>query len=281
MHARIEVDRMISPNDEMFAGNVDHYFSVGRSALACIQRALAARPEGWGVPATILDFPCGHGRVLRHIRTAFPQSEITACDLSRDGVDYCRDRFGAGAVYSNDDPSRIPLPRDSFDLIWVGSLLTHFDALRWNVFLTFFRSLLKPGGVLVFSTHGRHTHERIVTHEQLFGLCDADCTRLCRAFESTSFGYVNYENSSDYGLSLSDVSWVCRLITSMPEFRLLSFSERAWDDHHDVFACVRDIGWKVHLNPPPSLIPSSRDSATTTPVIKPLYKRMFDWRHSA
>ena len=150
MFDSIEINRTISPNDDMFAGNVDPYFSVGRSGLVCIRRALAAIGEDSGDPARILDFPCGHGRVLRHIRAAFAESEITACDLSRDGVDFCRDRFGATAVYSNEDPSKIPLPRDSFDLIWVGSLLTHFDAPLWVPFLTFFRSLLKPGGVLAW-----------------------------------------------------------------------------------------------------------------------------------
>ena len=281
MRAPIEVDRMISPNDEMFAGDVNHYFSAGRSGLVCIERALATRGEDSGDPARILDFPCGYGRVLRHVRAAFPQSEITACDLSLDAVDFCRDRFGATAVYSNEDPSRISLPRDSFDLIWVGSLLTHFDAPRWNVFLTFFRSLLKPGGVLVFSTHGRRTHEFIVAHRNRFALRDRDCTRLCRDFESTSFGYANYENSNNYGISLSDASWVCRLITSMPEFRLLSFGERAWDDHHDVFACVRDVDWKVRLNPPPSRAASLRDLAMPLAPIKPLYKRIFERRRSA
>ena len=82
-------------------------------------------------PPRILDFPCGHGRVLRYLRAEFPQAEITACDLLRDGVDFCAANFGAIPVYSDPDPSRIGLPRDAFDLIWVGSLFTHFDAARW------------------------------------------------------------------------------------------------------------------------------------------------------
>jgi SAM-dependent methyltransferase len=166
MFDSIEIDRTISPNDDMFAGDLDHYFSAGRSGLACIQRALAARGKGWGDPATILDFPCGYGRVLRHLRPAFPRSEITACDLSRDGVDFCRAHFGVAGVYSCEDPARIPLPRDSFDLIWVGSLLTHFDAPRWNPFLQLVASARADLGILSLrypgkpSTGSRKTPEK-------------------------------------------------------------------------------------------------------------------------
>jgi SAM-dependent methyltransferase len=277
----IEVDRTISPNDEMFTGDVDHYFSSGRSGLACIRRALAARGEGFGDPATILDFPCGHGRVLRHLRAAFPASEITACDLARDGVDFCASRFGTVPAYSDVDPSKVSLPRDHFELIWVGSLLTHVDAPRWVHFLTFFRSLLKPGGVLAFSTHGRRTHERIVDHQKRFDLDDASCSQVCGQYESTGFGYVNYANASTYGISLTEPAWVCRLITSTPEFRLVSFGEKAWDNHHDVFACVRDIDWKARCTPEPAFPRESSILAPSIPQDRPLYKRIFEWRRSA
>ncbi len=277
----IEVDRTISPNDEMFAGNLQHYFSDGLSGLNCIRHALSAGGAGSCDPATILDFPCGHGRVLRYLRAAFPASEITACDLNRDGVDYCSSQFGAIPVYSHVDPTQIALPRDHFDLIWVGSLLTHFDAPRWSPFLSFFRSLLKPGGVLVFSTHGRRTHEWIINHQNRFGLDDAHCSEVCGQYESTGFGYADYENTTGYGISLTEPAWVCRLLTSMPEFRLASFGEKAWDDHHDVFACVRDINWRAHLTAEPDQAARSRGLATQGTHARPRSKRTFWWSRSA
>ena len=42
--------------------------------------------------ARLLDLPCGHGRVMRYLRAAFPRAEITGCDLLRDGVDHCAAR---------------------------------------------------------------------------------------------------------------------------------------------------------------------------------------------
>ena len=45
-----------------------------------------------------------------------------------------------------------------FDLIWVGSLLTHLDNDHWSAFLKVFSTALRDRGLLIFTTHGRHTY---------------------------------------------------------------------------------------------------------------------------
>src|SRR5690242_3904134 len=55
----------ISPDDGMYAGDGEHYFRVGLSAVECIDEALInARIES---VRNILDMPCGFGRVLRFL----------------------------------------------------------------------------------------------------------------------------------------------------------------------------------------------------------------------
>src|SRR5581483_10052394 len=73
------VIRRISPRDEMYAGDADHYFGVGRSALRCVRLAMLA--AGKQRVCRILDLPSGHGRVLRYLKAAFPEARLTACDL--------------------------------------------------------------------------------------------------------------------------------------------------------------------------------------------------------
>src|SRR4029453_405200 len=135
------VNRHISPADQMLSGALDreHYFDCGRSALECINKALLIASIPPKRIKRILDLPCGHGRVLRHLKAAFPEAEIAACDLLRDGVDFCSSTFGATAIYSCDEPEAIPLKPESFDLIWVGSLFTHLDAPLWSRFLAVLR----------------------------------------------------------------------------------------------------------------------------------------------
>src|SRR4051794_26106944 len=89
------VNRIISPKEEMVTKEMvtsgkreRHYFGVGRSALECIDISVRAAQTNVSDVKRILDLPCGHGRVLRYLKAAFPEAEITACDIMRDGVDF-------------------------------------------------------------------------------------------------------------------------------------------------------------------------------------------------
>jgi SAM-dependent methyltransferase len=222
-----EVDFRISPRDRMFDGSLPAYLRVGESALECIRAVLGERPVG-----SVLDFPCGHGRVLRVLRHAFPDARLAACDIDRDGVEFCR-RLGAEGFVSDEDPEQISIP-GGFDLIWCGSLLTHLDAPRWSGFLRLFASLLSRDGVLVFTTHGRYVAERMAGGDT-YGL--PDTTDVRDSYARTGFGYADYSNYDGYGISVSSPAWVRGLLGRLG-LELIGFEERAWVDAHDVVAVV-------------------------------------------
>jgi SAM-dependent methyltransferase len=234
--------RDISPNDEMYAGDKqygDWYWSVGRSAIQCISHCMAAAGKSARDVTRILDFPCGHGRVMRYLKLAFPHAEITGCDLSRDGVDFCASRFGAIPVYSNNNPTRIGLPGGAFDLIWVGSLFTHFAGARWNGFLNLFASSLREDGLLVFSAHGLSVYRRLmgVDRSHDYGLPYWRDPLVCRSYERNGIGYANYQNSKEFGISISSPAWVCDQIRQIPKLTTVHFAANAWCKVHDIYAC--------------------------------------------
>lgn len=233
------VDDAIADNDAMFERHKPadeawrHYFHCGRSALRVIRLALAA--AGTTDVRRILDLPCGHGRVLRVLKAAYPGAELHACDLDRDGVDYCAARFGATPVYSHPDPAKVALP-GGYDLIWVGSLLTHLDAPRWPAFLELFRSALAPGGVCVFTCHGHTAADMIRTGKADYGL--ASPAALLKPYRKGGFAYAAYPGQ-DYGISVSSPAWVTGQLAAVPGARLLLYFERGWADHHDAVAWTR------------------------------------------
>jgi CBS domain-containing protein len=221
----------VAATDDMFGGSKSGYLANGLSALHCIVSGIeAARVPEVG---SILDLPCGHGRVLRYLRAAFPDARITACDIDPDGVAYCQATYGAEGVVSSADPADIPLSRQ-FDLIWCGSLLTHLDAPRWHAFLSFFESRLTARGVLVFSTHGERFATRVGAAPPAYAVPVFD------DYERTGFGYTDYPGQSGYGVSLSSREWVSGLIAAETGLRIREFAAAAWDDHHDVFICSPD-----------------------------------------
>lgn len=114
-----EVDMEVSDNDLM---NNQWYSDVGRSAVEVILAAIMSSYVH--TVDNVLDLPCGHGRVLRHLVKMFPNATIHACDLDTDGVEYCASRFGANPVVSVPELTEVDFGV-KFDLIWVGSLFTH------------------------------------------------------------------------------------------------------------------------------------------------------------
>lgn len=237
----------ISPNDGMFVGNRIHYFAVAQGALECIRVALLA--AGKQEVRSILDLPCGHGRVLRKLKAAFPDAALTACDIERDGVDFCARVFGATPVYSVDDPASVALD-GPFDLIWCGSLFTHLDEGRWHDWLDRFHSLLADGGLLVFTSHGRHTAAAMRNPDLVltpagkpreYGITDPDIAAVLESYDETGFGFASYpyDTYDRFGVSASSPSWVLSELGAR-NLRVVTFVERGWDSHQDVVACVRE-----------------------------------------
>jgi CBS domain-containing protein/SAM-dependent methyltransferase len=228
----------IDPQDEMLEASAGDYYLVGADALARIREALAL--TGATTVSSVLDLGCGHGRVMRMLRAAFPSAKLTACDIDREAVDFCAASFDATPVYAGEDPGELRFG-ERFDLIWSGSLLTHLDSGRWEQVVSLFESALAPGGVVVFTTHGRRSAE-MIRAGTTYNLGPDALARLLEGYEREGFGYSNYPHSDGYGISLARPSWVVSLLERRPELRLLMLKEAGWSNHQDVVACTRVHG---------------------------------------
>jgi SAM-dependent methyltransferase len=242
LFATSEVISEISPDDEMHRTDADYYFHFGEAALYCVGLAmLATRRTNF---SSILDLPCGHGRVLRKLKAAFPNAKLTACDIDKDGVEFCARVFSAAPVHSKENPDEIELD-DSFDLIWCGSLLTHLNGDRWPDFLSFFESRLTDRGLLLFTVHGRFAAELMRRRKHTYGLETDQQDAVLRGLERDGFGFVEYEQSlkdrlsiGTYGISMSAPGWVFDRLQARPHLRVVRYAERAWGGQ-DVVACIK------------------------------------------
>jgi SAM-dependent methyltransferase len=236
------------------------YFETAQWSLRPIRLALLAarRPS----VESVLDLPCGDGRILRALRAELPGARIVACDINRELVDFCAETFDAIPVYAREDPQDTPL-EGPFDLIWCGSLLTHVDAPLWTAFLQLFESLLEPGGVLVFSTCGRFAAERVRSGRGTAALTNDEVEAMLRDYERSGFGYGRYSEEGrdlrrslslpdDYGYALAAPSWVCaRVQEAAPKLDMLGFlaggNGPRWGDNRppnnlngqDIVSCIR------------------------------------------
>lgn len=213
--------------DGMYDGRDGHYLSVGLSALRAIEDALGDAPAP---PRRILDLPCGHGRVTRVLRARFPDAAITVCDLDRDGVDFAAARFGARGVYSVEDFRALDLG-ETYDLIWVGSLVTHLSEQQTRRFLDCMARHMAPRSTLVVSSHGAHVEARLRSWG--YGLAPEAVAGLLDDHARTGYGYRDYPGGQGYGVSLIGRQWLEETLSEGP-LRLHRYAEAAWDDHQDV-----------------------------------------------
>ena len=102
-------------------------------------------------------FHVAMGDVLRWLRAAWPDALIGGCDLNRAGVDWCAETMNALPIYSAERLTHVPLG-GPYDLIWVGSLLTHMDQELWPECIgTVLASLLAPRALVTVIAHGQQT----------------------------------------------------------------------------------------------------------------------------
>jgi trans-aconitate methyltransferase len=216
------------------------YFEVGASAIDNI--VLAWISSGIDQINRVLDLPCGHGRVLRHLIKLLPDAQFDACDLDESGIAFCAETFGARPLLSNADLVQMQFDT-AYDLIWVGSLFTHISHELTRAWLLHLTKFLKPRGFLVATIHGRWSE---YVHKLHPYIAQERWNIILSGFRRSGYGYCDYlpEENHDYlhgsyGISLAKPHTIVTDMEQIPDVRLLLYRERGWADHQDVLAIGR------------------------------------------
>jgi SAM-dependent methyltransferase len=231
----------VHPNElqSMSQGNAVHYARSGLSALANIKRSLDAVGRGFGDVEACLDMPSGYGRVLRWLCAYIAPAKITACEINRSMVKFCQAEFGVKGLSSQHVFHEIRFP-EFYDLIWVGSLLTH---LPDDLCLDLVRTLggqLQPGGLLIFTTHGLDTLQRPGLAHYIPEQAGSE-HEVQETVQRDGVAFVPYPNAAEYGVTFHDPQYVEQMVAQQfgKALRLVRYASRAWDTHQDVWAFQR------------------------------------------
>jgi cyclopropane fatty-acyl-phospholipid synthase-like methyltransferase len=219
-----------SLNDQMIIGtSKEQYLEGGKKALEfCLDQVSD------NSVSKIIDFPSGHGRVMRWLKYHWPFAELFAVDIDDEAIAFCKDTFGAIPIRSTSKLYDVKLP-DDVDLIWSGSLLTHFNDVMWDVFFGISINSLKIGGILIFTFHGRIATMLAERSDPVFGNL-IDLSSICNEYHSTGFSYRDYDPLYPvYGLAFSSPSWVIRKLESYKYIKIIAFVEGAWG-YQDIIA---------------------------------------------
>jgi SAM-dependent methyltransferase len=211
------------------------YLNAGASGLRNVM--LGIQFAEVASTARIIDFGCGHGRVMRWLRAAFPNSDIVGVDVSESGVSFCAKSFGAIPLLSPIDLRAFPYVEPA-DIVWSGSVITHLRESAAETYLDLLIKLLRPCGVAIFSTHGREPLRWIL--ERGFNYIQGQSQEpMLRGYYSSGYGFSSYKGTPDYGVSLIHPRWFLDRICARDDIQLVFYSEKAWDYNHDIVAITK------------------------------------------
>lgn len=265
---KAEVNEVISDNDAMFWNDVRdpkdeamvkncirHYFGMGESAIDTI--ILGCLSSGLSQVGTVLDLACGHGRVLRHLVKLFPSARFSAADINEDGVNFCVQQFGVKGIHAPVDIDELDF-EDHYDVVWAGSLFTHFPLEKVKRTIAHVCSYLTHGGVFIFTLHGRASRKKI-----RFGGGEAASVRKAMEdYEETGYGFFRWSPEEliaprhrpdiqrafsralatpDYGMSISRPSAVMHEVERMQNVEILAYREGAWMGLQDVMVVGKPV----------------------------------------
>ena len=226
-------------------GYAREYLIAGLSASRCIQAALQSAGKERAV-GSILDFPCGYGRVLRFLKVIFPDSDITAGEVQSGALDFCQRTFGVTPFLSSTHFSSLSLPK-KFDLIWCGSLITHIAETAAADLLGFFYRHLTNEGLCIFTTHGQLALDWIEQKTKTYSLSEESQEQIVRTFHEKGYGYADYVDERGYGISAVSRSRIIELARGIGRWEEVFFLDHGWDGLQDVYAFAMHPPYKKPL----------------------------------
>lgn len=111
---------------------------------------------------SILDWGCGPGRIVRHLPLLLPeQNKIYGCDYNSNYINWCKKNIPAVSFLENDLLPPAGFSDNSFDWIYGLSILTHLSLQSHQAWIEELFRILKPGGLLLITTHGEIFKEKL------------------------------------------------------------------------------------------------------------------------
>ncbi|HET7145611.1 MAG TPA: methyltransferase domain-containing protein [Gaiellaceae bacterium] len=172
------------------AGTADAewFLRSGRAAYDAIAAHVPLAEVG-----SVLDFGCGCGRVTRYWE-GFPGA-VAGSDVNAKAVQWCRENLGFARFERNALSPPLAFDGESFDLVYALSVFTHLTAelqLAWRDEML---RVLRPGGLLLLTTHGRSYVPRLDEDERarfergdlVVRWSDVPGTNLCSAYHPEAY----------------------------------------------------------------------------------------------
>jgi len=112
---------------------------------------------------SILDFGCGCGRIIRHLKT---DGRLYGCDYNSEAIKWAEENLNFAEFSVNQLQPPTTYSDSKFDLILAISVLTHLTEELGHKWISEFRRLIRPQGFLILSLHGQASLQDLTSEER-------------------------------------------------------------------------------------------------------------------
>jgi SAM-dependent methyltransferase len=150
----------------------------------------------------VLDFGCGCGRVMRRWANVSGPS-FYGSDYNAKFIAWCRENLPFAQFEVNALAPPLPFGNEQFDLVYALSVFTHLTEPLQRQWIAELRRVIKPGGLILFSTRGEawtwklepEERARYDRGEVVIRYRDVAGTNLCAAFHPWSYVHALIETA--------------------------------------------------------------------------------------
>jgi SAM-dependent methyltransferase len=149
----IETEALLHAGDLEVRAKPAWYFGSGRRELWTVLTMVEQYGFDPARMSDVLEFGCGSGRVVRHLR-GITGLRVAGADANTRAIEWnCKNLSGID-FRANDLEPPLSFPDSSFDLVYALSVFTHIP-LQWQQrWLQELRRVLRPNGYLLVTVHG-------------------------------------------------------------------------------------------------------------------------------
>jgi len=226
-------------NDFMLASSglegASQYLKGGIRVVEILQSSLESCGKKMPALAACLEIGSGYGRVIRHVSRIMPASDVYACDVLEEAARFCSEEFGVqyfprsflgDAAYDN-----------KFELIYLISVFSHLDSTSILALWSSIARMLRPGGVVVFTTQGKAS----AAQSRRYGRHWASREKaISDGLASRGYFYEKYGwYRENIGMTWVTGEFMMNLLEGSADtgkpMRFHAFNETALDGHQDVY----------------------------------------------